>query len=146
MAEAQKELQKIRSKDDLYPFMSAKTDEIMKHLSDLLNNRQLILVTQARNYIKMNYSNCDLSIHEVSESLGISDPYLSSIFTEYTGESPLTFLNSYRIEIAKQLLAESKMIIKDIGFNTGFNTVQNFNRVFKRYTGMTPGEYRKMNQ
>ncbi len=146
MADAQKELRNIRSKDDLYPFMSVKTDEIMKYLRNLLNNRQVILVTQARNYIKMNYSNCDLSIHEVSESLGISDPYLSSIFNEYTGESPLTFLNSYRIEIAKQLLAESKMIIKDVGFNTGFNTIQNFNRVFKRFTGMTPGEYRKMNQ
>ena len=53
------------------------------------------------------------------------------------------YLNNYRIDRAKDLLVNSQILIKDIGFKTGFNTIQNFNRVFKKATSMTPNEYRK---
>ena len=85
-------------------------------------------------------------VGEIAENIGCTPSYLSTVFSEYTGENLVSYLNSYRIEMAKKLLMNSRVLIRDIGFKTGFNTVQNFNRVFKKTVGITPNEYRKTYQ
>jgi AraC-like DNA-binding protein len=53
------------------------------------------------------------------------------------------YIHSIRINTAKKLLQQSKMYVDDICYECGFNSVSFFNRKFKRYTGMTPMEYRR---
>jgi len=127
----------------LYRIMMTESSRLMSNVQENASKNQHKLVSQARDYIQKHYSNSDLSIHQIAEAIGISDSYLSNIFTQYTGENLVTYINSYRVDVAKDLLANTRIIIKDVGFKTGFNTVQNFNRVFKRFTGTTPGNYRK---
>ena len=126
-------------------FMTRETAEFFASLKKELNTRQYRLISQAKEYIQQHYSDSGLSIRQIADAIGISETYLSSLFTQYTGENLITYLNSYRVKVAKDLLANSRIIIKEIGYKAGFNTVQNFNRVFKKIAGMTPGDYRKNN-
>ena len=112
-------------------------------LSQEFSKRQHKLISSAKEYIQLNYADSSLSVHDIAESIGISDTYLSSVFTEYTVENLVTYLNRFRVDMAKELLLNTGIIIKDVGYKVGFYTIQNFNRVFKRYMGMTPGEFRK---
>ena len=68
--------------------------------------------------------------------------YLSRIFSEIDGKRFTQYLSDLRIEKAKQLLADDSRLVRDIGQDVGFLTIQNFMRVFKAKTGVTPSEYR----
>ena len=74
--------------------------------------------------------------------LGISPSYLSRIFSEVDGKRFTLYLSDLRIEQAKRLLADESKLVRDVGQEVGFLTVQNFMRVFKSKTGVTPSEYR----
>ena len=143
MARVYQELETISDQQELYNFMTRETDLLLEKAEVLQNNRQYQLILRVKDYIQQHYSDSTLSLQEIADSFNISNTYLSTLFTEYAGESVVSFLNNYRVEAAKDLLINTKIIIKDIGFRTGFNTVQNFNRVFKKTTGVTPGDFRK---
>lgn len=134
------------SKTELKEFIQMETSAILQAIESESQKKQFRLISRAKEYIANHYNNCNLSINEIAQDVGCSPSYLSNIFTEYTKENLVAYLNSYRIHIAQDLLKNSKILIKDIGFKTGFNTIQNFNRVFKKTTGMTPNEYRKAHQ
>lgn len=137
------DLERVADQKTLYLFMVKETSGLLEFLKKENNKKQQKLILRAKEYMQQHYSDSNLSIHQIAESVGISDTYLSSIFTQFTGENLISYLNSYRVHMAKELLANSRIIIKDVGFKTGFNTVQNFNRVFKKNTGMTPSDFRK---
>lgn len=101
-------------------------------------------VDQAKEYISNHYTESDLSLSDVSEHIGISSSYLSELFVESGGGRFSTYLASYRVEQARKLLLSESLPTKEISSRCGFNSVQNFNRVFKKYTGMTPGQYRQV--
>lgn len=105
--------------------------------------RQNKYILGAGEYISEHYSDSDLSLSSVSEHLGIHSSYLSRLFNESENKSFTTALNEHRIEMAKQLLSLTEQSVADIGFKTGFNSAQNFIRVFKKHTGATPGQFRE---
>ena len=146
MAGLYREMEKITDRQELYEFMHRETEQLLDKAEVLRSNRQYQAVSRAKDYIQQHYSDSALSLQQIADSSGISSTYLSSLFTEYTGDTLVTYLNNYRVEAAKDLLVNTRIIIKEVGFRTGFNTVQNFNRVFKKATGITPGDYRKQNQ
>ena len=146
MAGLYREMEKITDRQKLYEFMHRETEQLLDKAEVLRSNRQYQAVSRAKDYIQQHYSDSALSLQQIADSSGISSTYLSSLFTEYTGDTLVTYLNNYRVEAAKDLLTNTRIIIKEVGFRTGFNTVQNFNRVFKKATGITPGDYRKQNQ
>lgn len=97
-------------------------------------------VSQAKEYIHANYSNSSLSLNDVAEHTGISASYLSELFNEIAGEKFSVYLAKYRVEKAQQLQSVTNLTVKEIGFQCGFNSSQNFIRVYKKYTGHTPGK------
>lgn len=100
-------------------------------------------VQQAREYIEEHAADSSLSLDLVAEAVGINSAYLSRLFCEICGMNFVGYVNQCRVERAEILLRQTKIPVKEIGFKTGFNSLQNFNRVFKRYKNMTPGAYRK---
>ena len=113
-----------------------------KELCKQAYTRQERLVSNAKDYIENSFHDGNLSIDQIAESVGVSSAYLSSIFNQYAGENLVSYLNSYRVQMAKELLTNTSIAIKDVGYQVGFNSVQNFNRVFKRYANVTPSQYR----
>lgn len=91
------------------------------------------------------YLNGKLSLKDIADRLNISNNYLSQIINQKTGKNFFRFINEYRVEKAKQLLADKagKYTILSIAYDCGFNSKSSFNTIFKEYTGKTPSEFLK---
>jgi len=116
-----------------------------QHLSILctyFSKRQNKLIYQAQKYIDENYANGLLSQNEVADHLGVNASYLSTLFNTVLQTRFTEYLNIRRVEKAKMHLTQPDMSIKQIVSQDGFNSVQNFMRVFKRFVGLSPGQYR----
>ncbi len=134
------------------PQMSQAVSDFCGEILDIFERRNYKKAAQhisrIQEYIHANYSNCNLSQNIVAEEIGISPAYLSRLFKQEMGTSFTEYINNVRLEQAKQLLISSQLLIKDIAYQTGFNSLQNFFRIFKKNIGISPGEYRRehMNQ
>lgn len=120
-------------------------DACNRHVSILctyFGKRQNKLIYQAQKYIDEHYANGLLSQNEVADHLGINASYLSTLFNTVLQTRFNEYLSIRRVEKAKQHLAQTDMSIKQIIAQDGFNSVQNFMRVFKRFVGISPGQYR----
>lgn len=101
------------------------------------------LLLPMKEYIYQNY-NKDILLSDVAEHFHITPTYCSAIFKKMSSENFKTFLNSYRITKACEMLKENPNIkIVDLSTMTGFNSSNSFIRVFKNNTGTTPKEYIK---
>lgn len=100
---------------------------------------------QVMQYVQENYQNPDLNISITALYFHITPSYLSSLFKEQTGMNLLEYINHTRVERVKELLKEGKSVV-DISEEAGFRSSQALIRVFKKETGITPGQMRKMNE
>ena len=94
------------------------------------------------------YLKNDLSIYELSKMVGTNNTYLSFVLNNDFKSNFSSFINSYRVAKAKELLVSgvsSKYTIETIGENVGFHSKSAFNAAFKRIVGMPPSTYRKRN-
>lgn len=132
------------SPDDLLPGLKNYITETTREIYLNLDNRQRKYLVAAQAYVEQNYMDSLLSLDATAAQLGISAAYLSRIFTETYGMRFTKYLNDLRIEKAKELLSDETKLIRDVGQDVGFLTVQNFMRVFKQKTGVTPSEYREV--
>ncbi len=92
------------------------------------------------------YRDEKISVKTLSDRLGIPSHQLSQVINEKLQKNFFDLVNSYRIEEAKQRLidpGEEGRSILAIAYDVGYSTKAVFNRVFKKYTGMTPSQYRK---
>lgn len=100
-------------------------------------------VVAAKKYIEAHCQDSRLSLESVADSVGINSAYLSRLFYEVGDVNFVNYVNGCRVERAKMMLTQTKASVQEIGFLCGFNSMQNFNRVFKRHTGTTAGAYRR---
>ena len=105
------------------------------------DNRQFSV--QVMNYVNENYQNPDLNISIAALHFGITPSYLSALFKEQTGQSLLDYINGMRIEKIKELLAENYNL-NEICVQTGFRSSGAMIRVFKKMTGITPGQMKNI--
>ena len=87
--------------------------------------------------------NKNITLSEISKSLNYSLPYISSKFKANTGYSFTEYLQKYRIEHSLRLLSNSDMKIIDIAYSVGYNDINFFGELFKKYVNMTPSQFRK---
>jgi AraC-like DNA-binding protein len=96
-------------------------------------------------YIQKNYQN-RITIDEVSGLINMNDTTFCHFFKKRTQRSFVDYLNEIRIGYASRQLIETTDSIAEICYACGFNNISNFNRYFKKKKGMTPSEYRELNQ
>lgn len=111
-------------------------------LSEKYQKQQHKYLLKAKQYIEKHYINPDLSLNLLAEHCNTSTSYLSRLFKNSFGINFVDYLNKYRIEKAKDLLDTTEETVCNIATATGFNSQQNFIRVFKKHVGLTPGQYR----
>lgn len=99
------------------------------------------------NYFKNEkpYLKSTITIQEVSKKIRIPVNHLSQVINEQFGYNFNDFINSYRIENAKNLLQQqnSSANILEVMLESGFNSKSVFNTAFKKFTNLTPTEYKK---
>jgi AraC-like DNA-binding protein len=92
------------------------------------------------------YLDCDLNLVKLSEMLNITPHQLSYVINSGFNENFFQYINKFRVEKAKELLAKNDMnnlTIVGIAFESGFNSKTSFNTTFKKITEQTPSEYKK---
>ena len=93
-------------------------------------------------YINENYNDNMLSVKHISQVFGIHENHVSRLFRNEYGENLSAVIERRRIEKACELIKNTNMKIGEISEAVGYSTDISFRRVFKRVTGMSPGEYR----
>ena len=100
------------------------------------------LIHKAKEYID-NHFQKDMSLDDISRELNISPYYFSKLFKEETGENFVEYVTDRRISKAKQLLRDPEKSIKEICAEVGYSDPNYFSRIFKKYQGVTPTEYKE---
>ncbi|WNS42320.1 AraC family transcriptional regulator [Paenibacillus sp. MMS20-IR301] len=134
---ADDELTRLSAKGDFIRFVHAVLRE------RLLGAGELSLPEQVIRYLSRNYRN-PISLEELSRQLNYSQQYISRKCKEQTGLSPLDYVIRFRMEDAKALLAGTMATQQEIASHVGYPDLMYFNRMFKKYAGVTPGQYRKL--
>lgn len=114
--------------------LSAKTDVYHSNLMELMRSERL-------------YEDIDLTLDSLSERLEISSGYLSQIINEKEDKSFFEFVNHYRVEAVKEKLLNSAFqhyTLMGMALESGFKSKSTFHSVFKKFTGHTPSNFRKL--
>lgn len=108
-------------------------------------------LTKLKSYMERNkpFLNPCLTIHELAKSLSIKSRHLSQVINGQLNQSFFDFINKYRVEESKRYIlnpSNDHMTILQVIFEVGFNSKTAFNRAFKKHTGMTPTEFKKLHR
>jgi two-component system response regulator YesN len=121
--------------------------QLLSHVSQLFlrvhgmrDQNKNYFVDRAVMYIKTNYQK-EISLGSIAKEINLSPYYLSKLFRKYTGKTCTELIAEERIEAAKRLLVQN-FSSKETCFQVGFNSQNYFVKIFKKYAGVTPGEYR----
>jgi len=91
------------------------------------------------------YQEAELTLHQLGNILQVPAYLVSQALNDGMNRNFYELVNGYRVEEAKRLLLDTKSVnytVLSVGFEAGFNSKTTFNTVFKKFTGLTPSEYR----
>ena len=117
-----------------------KFEYILKALRRRNTHNLSVIVKKAIHYMSEHY-NENITLNEISNLVGVSVQYFSKLFKDEVGCNFVDWLNSLRINRAKELMTTTQMSIKEVGFHVGYNDPNYFSRIFKRYEGIAPTEF-----
>ena len=106
-------------------------------------NSSMILIEKAKQYVKDNYNDCDMSVEKLCSELHVSPTYFSTIFKRETEMNFVNFLTTVRLEQAVKLLNTTDDKTYMIADKVGYPEANYFSYVFKRKYGVSPSKYRK---
>lgn len=135
------QLRQLATLDDIVTWFRDHITRIMQVMVDTRQRIKHASVDKAVQYMERNYQR-DISLKEVAEHVGMNATYFSLLFKESKGISYIKFVTRMRMEQAKALLHEG-LLINDVSVQVGYYHYRHFTEVFKKYTGVTPGQYRE---
>lgn len=109
---------------------------------DYDSEKQVKAIKDSISFIREHYKE-KLYIRNLSELTGLNEQYFIRFFGSVTGESPLDYINRYRIEQAARLLRDTDTHVYEIAEDCGFHNIGNFIKIFRSFTGETPHKFRK---
>ncbi len=98
-------------------------------------------ITQARSFIR-DHSDDELSLAAVARIVNMSATYFSEKFKEMTGINFVEYVARTRVEKARNLLLNPNVRVSEVAFEVGFQSLSQFNRMFKKVVGESPRVYR----
>lgn len=94
-------------------------------------------------FIQENYADINLNVQMIAYKFEMNPVYISRFAKEQLGDSLLDFINKVRLGKVKELMRNGKLSAVEIAKQTGYCNIRAFIRVFKKYEGMTLGQYKK---
>lgn len=105
------------------------------------NRAEPVEIWKAKNLIHQDPAG-ELSLTRVADAVNVSPNHLSEKFKQVTGVNFVVYVSLLRFERARLLLHDSKLRISEIAFAVGFQSLSQFNRIFKKLSSQSPTEYR----
>lgn len=111
-------------------------------LSESLYNTStnFLKISNAIDYMHKHCLEGNFRIEKLSKISGISNRYFEKLFFKEYKVSPKQYIIAYKIDLAKELLQNEKKSVTDVATSLGYNDIYHFSKIFKKHTGMTPGE------
>lgn len=100
-----------------------------------------IVRKKIQRYIAEHYSEI-ISMQDVAHAMNYSDTHFCRLFKQCFNINFSVYLNEFRVEQAKQMLANTNLTVKEVSISCGYRDTSYFIRVFRRFTGTTPSDYR----
>jgi YesN/AraC family two-component response regulator len=122
--------------------------ETLEHLrAALARNRKLgseaqRLVRKGMAYVHAHYAEA-ITRESIARHIGVSQGHLTRCFRQELGVTPMVYLNRYRINQAKALLAQREKNVTEVALAVGFSNITYFSQVFRREVGVAPSGYKE---
>lgn len=126
---------------ELISYYRELTDIVLEITERKEFNIKMENLEQIKRYIQNNLSR-NLTLNEIANSINYNSSYISRYFKQMTGQSISQYMMQCRMDFAKKYLISSDESIQGIAEKLGFESSQYFSIVFKKYTGLSPREYR----
>lgn len=130
-----KRLQKLFTEN---PFINSKEIKCTKLDAEFID--------KARSILEENFDNGEFTVNDFCKALALNRNSVHNKIKSFTNDNTSGFIRNFRLEKAAKLLLETNMSITDVYSNTGFNSPQSFNRVFKDKFKFSPSEFRNHRQ
>lgn len=119
-----------------------KVSEVDDHLDEIYPIEDRIIIKSALWHITNHLASIK-SVSDLSFHVGRSENDLNRVFSLHTGETAFSYMRSYRIKKAKDLLGKTRLPITQIAQEVGYSSSANFSTAFKNTVGMNPRNYRR---
>jgi len=106
--------------------------------------KYFMVIRKAQAYLNEQYSNPCISLHDVASYVAMSNNHFCTIFSQEVGITFTEYLTGLRISKAKELLRATNLRSSDIAYKVGYNDPHYFSYLFKKNTGMTPSDFRRV--
>ena len=117
---------------------------VNKEIQDKTEENETCSIDRITDFIRKNLSDENLSVNGIAEQMGVTPSHLSRYFKHQMGAGVLEYIHQSRVELAKDMLKNYPEVkIRDVAARSGFCNITTFIRVFKKYEGVTPGQYRE---
>ena len=110
-------------------------------ITEKRQTRPFDIVEGIKAYLKSNF-NKPISFSDIASQFNFSPAYLTKIFKEHAGTSPVKYLQKYRIDVARKLLWSSNLSVKEVALKVGFEDQFHFSKNFKNIVGVSPQQFR----
>jgi len=137
----------INSTSIEYPRINELVDSAIKKVVEVLGSEdaETELINHVIHNIEVNHHKLELNVSCIADRLDINISTLSKAFKRHTGKGIHEYITQTRLTYAKKLLRKSDLKLEEISHKTGFLDSNALIRTFKKYEGITPGKYRKLN-
>ncbi|OGU76109.1 MAG: hypothetical protein A2V93_08820 [Ignavibacteria bacterium RBG_16_34_14] len=131
---------------ELFYELTEQAEKIKYEKSSLTKEESIEYLNRLQNYMRSEkpYLEPDLTINDLASKIHVSTKTLSQVINENLNQNFFDFVNSYRINKAKEMLSDlEKKTVLEVLYSVGFNSKSAFNSAFRRHTGLTPTEYKR---
>lgn len=140
--ELYQEFDEFGSLKEMEERLSSFACNIRDEMNSAQTNSGMQVIDKVKEYVMNNYKDPELSLTKVAEFASVSTGYLSGLFKKESGTNFIKYLTDVRMEKSMQLLRTTDMKTYEIAYETGFSNPHYFSVSFKKYTGISPSEFR----
>jgi len=136
-----KQIQEAKTIEELAGTLYTLVEDIIGQVTSFQGIPHALAMRKAEAYIRENFTR-KISLREIAKFAGLSAPYFSTIFKEEMGENLSRYVNRLRVEKASKMLLETDSPLSEISSACCFEDQSWFTKIFKAFTGISPGKYR----
>jgi YesN/AraC family two-component response regulator len=136
-----KQIQETKTVEEITSVLHNIVENITGQIISFQGIPHALAMRKAENYIRENLTR-KINLREIAKIAGLSAPYFSTIFKEEMGENLSKYINRLRVEKASKMLLETEVSLGEISTACCFQDQSWFSKIFKSFTGMSPGKYR----
>lgn len=118
-------------------------DQYIQYVQEKSGSEVEYPIRQAMQYVEDHYAG-DCSLTAVAEHVHLNATYFSSLFKQKTGSNFNSYVAKYRMDRAKLLLRDTNQTIQEISYQLTYTDNKHFRRLFKKYVGISPAQYREL--